>query len=44
MAEVIEDIENFYSVFSAVERFLYLSDFLNYIGLMDLLLKIERDP
>ena len=47
-AEVIEDTEDFlqfeglYSLFSAVEGFLYLRDFLNYFGLRDFLFKFER--
>ena len=41
LAEVIEDTEDFiqleglYSLFSAVERFLYLRDFLNYFCFID---------
>ena len=40
-ADVIEDTEDFFqyeglhSLFSAVERFLHLRDFLNYFGLTD---------
>ena len=43
-AEVIKDTEGFYSLFSAVERFTYLIDFLNYFGLIDFLFKFERFP
>ena len=48
-AEVIEDTEDFfqfeglYSLFSAVEIFTYLRDFLNYFGLIDLFYFSLRD-
>ena len=46
-AEVIEEFiqfEGLYSLFSAVERFTYLRDFLNNFGLIDFLSKIEKYP
>ena len=47
-AEVIEDTEDFiqfeglYSLFSAIERFLYLRDFLNYFCFIDFLFDFEK--
>ena len=47
-AEVIEDTEDFfqfeglYSLFSAVERFPYLRDFLNHFSLKDFLFKFSE--
>ena len=49
-AEVIEDTEDFiqfeglYGIFSAVERFVYFRDYLNYFGLIDFLYSFERFP
>ena len=48
LAEVIKDNENFikfkgfYSLFSGVEIFLYLRDFLNYFGLIDFFILVWK--
>ena len=39
--KTLSNCKGFYSVFSAVERFLYLRDILNYLGLIDCFLKFE---
>ena len=38
------DLKGLYRLFSAVERFPYLKDFLNHSGLIDFLFKFERFP
>ena len=41
--EVIEDTEGLYNPgFFAVERFMYLRDFLNYFGLIDLFISEKK--
>ena len=42
--KTLSNLKGFYSVFSAVERFPYLRDFLNHSGLIDFLFKFERFP